>query len=114
MEFLSRNVLPIAVDIRTSKNITYTPAPDIIHEAAGHAPIIANKDYADYLSAYGEISQKAIESKYDAEQYEIVRELSVLKDNPNAYVFIVGDETTGVDRILIPLNFQLYTFCPSL
>jgi len=84
MEFLARKVLPIAVDIRTSKNITYTPAPDIIHEAAGHAPIIANKDYADYLSAYGEISQKAIESKYDAEQYEIVRELSVLKDNPNA------------------------------
>ena len=84
MEFLARKVLPIAVDIRTSKNITYTPAPDIIHEAAGHAPIIANQDYADYLSAYGEISQKAIESKYDAEQYEIVRELSVLKDNPNA------------------------------
>ena len=83
MEFLARKVLPIAVDIRTSKNITYTPAPDIIHEAAGHAPIIANKDYADYLSTYGEISQKAIESKYDAEQYEIVRELSVLKDNPN-------------------------------
>ena len=84
MEFLARKVLPIAVDIRTSKNITYTPAPDIIHEAAGHAPIIANKDYADYLSAYGEISQKAIESKYDAEQYEIVRKLSLLKDNPNA------------------------------
>ena len=49
MEFLSRKILPIAVDIRTSKNITYTPAPDIIHEAAGHAPIIANNDYADYL-----------------------------------------------------------------
>ena len=39
MEFLARKVLPIAVDIRTSNHITYTPAPDIIHEAAGHAPI---------------------------------------------------------------------------
>ena len=62
MEFLSRKILPIAVDIRTSKNITYTPAPDIIHEAAGHAPIITDNDYADYLCAYGQIAQKAIES----------------------------------------------------
>jgi phenylalanine-4-hydroxylase len=84
MEFLSRKILPIAVDIRTSKNITYTPAPDIIHEAAGHAPIIADNDYADYLCAYGQIAQKAIESISDAEHYEVVRKLSATKDNPNA------------------------------
>ena len=84
MEFLSRKILPIAVDIRTSKNITYTPAPDIIHEAAGHAPIIANNDYADYLCAYGKIAQKAIESISDTEHYEVVKKLSSTKDNPNA------------------------------
>ena len=83
MEFLARKVLPIAVDIRTSNHITYTPAPDIIHEAAGHAPIIANEDYAEYLCSYGEIAKKAIESKSDAKQYEIVRNLSISKENPN-------------------------------
>ena len=83
MEFLARKVLPVAVDIRTSNHITYTPAPDIIHEAAGHAPIIANKDYADYLYSYGEIAQKAIESKSDSKQYEVVRDLSISKGNPN-------------------------------
>ena len=83
MEFLARKVLPIAVDIRTSNHITYTPAPDIIHEAAGHAPIITNKDYADYLCSYGEIAQKAIESKSDSKQYKVVRDLSISKENPN-------------------------------
>ena len=83
MEFLARKVLPIAVDIRTSNHITYTPAPDIIHEAAGHAPIIANENYAEYLRYYGEVAKKAIESKSDAKQYEVVRDLSVSKENPN-------------------------------
>ena len=76
MEFLSRKVLPIAVDMRTNKHITYTPAPDIIHEAAGHAPIIADNDYAEYLCSYGEVAQKAIQSKYDSDLYDIIRKLS--------------------------------------
>ncbi len=42
MEFQAYNVLVIASDIRQLENIEYTPAPDIIHEGAGHAPIIAN------------------------------------------------------------------------
>ncbi len=83
MEFLSRRVLPIAVDIRTIEHITYTPAPDIIHEAAGHAPIIANTDYADYLCAYGEVAKKAIQSKQDSELYKIIRKLSEMKEDPN-------------------------------
>ena len=31
-------VLAIAADIRTHEHIEYTPAPDIVHESAGHAP----------------------------------------------------------------------------
>ena len=84
MEFLSKKVLPIAVDIRTNDHITYTPAPDIIHEAAGHAPIIADDDYAEYLCSYGKIAQKAIQSKQDSNQYDIIRKLSDIKENPNA------------------------------
>src|SRR5207245_11277534 len=39
--FQSLGFLPIAADIRTSRHLAYTPAPDIIHEAAGHAPFLA-------------------------------------------------------------------------
>ena len=65
MEFQAYNVLVIAADIRQLEHIEYTPAPDIIHEAAGHAPIIADKEYAEYLRLFGEIGSKAISSSRD-------------------------------------------------
>ncbi len=84
MEFQAYNVLVIASDIRTIDHIKYTPAPDIIHEAAGHAPIIANPEYAEYLRRFGEIGCKAISSSKDFEMYEAIRLLSILKEDPNA------------------------------
>lgn len=80
MEFQAYKVLVIASDIRQLDNIEYTPAPDIIHEGAGHAPIIASPDYAEYLRRFGEIGAKAISSAHDMEMYEAVRELSILKE----------------------------------
>lgn len=84
MEFQAYNVLVIASDMRTIDHIKYTPAPDIIHEAAGHAPIIANPEYAEYLRRFGEIGAKAISSARDYEMYEAIRLLSILKENPNS------------------------------
>ncbi|WP_406682869.1 aromatic amino acid hydroxylase [Seonamhaeicola sp. MEBiC1930] len=83
MEFQAFNVLVIASDIRQLEHIEYTPAPDIIHEAAGHAPIIANPEYAEYLRRFGEIGCKAISSAKDYELYEAVRHLSIIKEAPN-------------------------------
>ena len=80
MEFQAYKVLVIASDIRQLENIEYTPAPDIIHESAGHAPIIANPDYAEYLRRLGDIGSKAILSKHDMDLYEAVRKLSILKE----------------------------------
>ena len=84
MEFQAYKVLVIASDIRQLENIEYTPAPDIIHEAAGHAPIIANPDYAEYLRRFGEVGAKAILSSHDNEMYEAVRKLSILKEAKNS------------------------------
>ncbi|WNW00838.1 aromatic amino acid hydroxylase [Tenacibaculum sp. HL-MS23] len=84
MEFQAYNVLVIASDMRTINHIEYTPAPDIIHEAAGHAPIIANPEYSEYLRRFGEIGSKAISSSKDYEIYEAIRLLSILKENPNS------------------------------
>lgn len=80
MEFQAYNVLVIASDIRQLENIEYTPAPDIIHEGAGHAPIIANPEYAEYLRRFGEIGCKAISSAKDYELYHAVRHLSIIKE----------------------------------
>ncbi|MDN3708282.1 aromatic amino acid hydroxylase [Myroides ceti] len=84
MEFQAYNVLVIASDIRQLENIEYTPAPDIIHEGAGHAPIIANPEYAEYLRRFGEIGSKAISSAKDYEMYEAIRLLSILKEAEDA------------------------------
>ncbi len=82
MEFQAYNVLVIAADIRPIDQIEYTPAPDIIHEAAGHAPIIADPEYADYLRLFGEIGSKAFPSALDYKIYEAIRHLSILKADP--------------------------------
>lgn len=84
MEFQAYNVLVIASEMRTIDHVEYTPAPDIIHEAAGHAPIIANPEYAEYLRRFGEIGSKAISSSKDYEMYEAIRLLSILKEDPNS------------------------------
>lgn len=80
MEFQAYQVLVIASDIRQLEHIEYTPAPDIIHEGAGHAPIIANPEYAEYLRRFGEIGCKAISSDKDYRMYEAIRLLSILKE----------------------------------
>lgn len=82
MEFQAHRVLVIAADIRQLEHIEYTPAPDIVHEAAGHAPIIADATYAEYLRRIGEVGARAISSRADWELYEAIRHLSILKEAP--------------------------------
>ena len=84
LEFQSLGILPIACEMRTLEHLAYTPAPDIVHEAAGHAPIVADPEYAQYLLNYGEISRKAIFSNKDILVYEAVRSLSDIKENPKS------------------------------
>ncbi|MGE8380992.1 MAG: aromatic amino acid hydroxylase, partial [Sphingobacterium sp.] len=81
MEFQAHRVLVIAADIRQLEHIEYTPAPDIIHESSGHAPIIGEPDYAVYLQYFGEIGTKALSSRKDFELYEAIRHLSILKEH---------------------------------
>jgi phenylalanine-4-hydroxylase len=80
MEYQAYRVLVIAADIRQLNHIEYTPAPDIIHESAGHAPIIADAAYNSYLSYFGSIGAKAMFSAKDFELYEAIRHLSILKE----------------------------------
>jgi len=80
MEFQSLRIMPIAADMRNHKNLTYTSAPDIVHEAAGHIPIIANKNYTKYLMEYGQIAVKTIMSHQDLDVFYAIRDLSDYKD----------------------------------
>jgi phenylalanine-4-hydroxylase len=79
MEFQARRVLVIALEMRDESHTEYTPAPDILHEAAGHAPFIVDVDYAEFLQRFGEVGMRAIPNQHDIGLYEAVRELSDLK-----------------------------------
>ncbi len=84
LEFQARKILPIATDMRTVEHIGYTPAPDIVHEAAGHAPILPDIDYSNYLSHYAGLCIHAIYSDQDLRVFEAVRRLSDIKENPES------------------------------
>ena len=99
MEFQAYNVLVIASDIRQLDHIEYTPAPDIIHEGAGHAPIIANPEYAEYLRRFGEIGCKAISSAKDYELYEAVRHLSIIKEAPGTSQEAIAEAEKHIDAL---------------
>ena len=99
MEFQAYKVLVIASDIRQLENIQYTPAPDIIHEAAGHAPIIANPDYAEYLRRLGDLGAKAILSRHDIDLYEAVRKLSILKEAEGTSQDDIDAATKAVEEL---------------
>jgi len=104
MEFQAYKVLVIAADIRQLEHIEYTPAPDILHEAAGHAPIIADPEYAEYLRLFGEIGSKAISSARDYELYEAIRHLSIIKEDPNTLEADIKEAEKKIDEIQIDMG----------
>src|SRR5881398_2530864 len=98
MEFKAYKVLVIACDMRQIHHIEYTHAPDIVHEAAGHAPIIVDREYSNYLQRFGEVGARAMSSKKDFELYQAIRHLSILKEQPNSDADEVAEATREVER----------------
>src|SRR5690606_24471671 len=84
VEFQALGILPIAADIRTRRHLVYTPAPDIIHEAAGHAPILPDPAYAAFLKRIGRIGSMAFSSPEDDRVYRTIFRLSEVKERPDA------------------------------
>ncbi|HDX9590705.1 TPA: aromatic amino acid hydroxylase [Bacillus pseudomycoides] len=80
-DFQGHGLLPIATDIRKVENIEYTPAPDIVHEAAGHAPILLDPTYAKYVKLFGKIGAKAFSTKEEHELFEAIRQLTIVKES---------------------------------
>jgi len=91
MEFQAHRVLVIAVDMRSFEHMLYTPAPDIVHESAGHAPFLVDVDYAEFLQRFGELGMRAIARKEDVAVYEAIRHLSIVKESPTASAADIAD-----------------------
>jgi phenylalanine-4-hydroxylase len=79
-ELQSLSILPIAADMRTAAHLVYTPAPDIIHEAAGHAPILPDPVYAAYLRRVGAAGARAFTLPEDTAIDSAIYALSEVKE----------------------------------
>lgn len=96
-DFQGHGLLPIATDIRKVENIEYTPAPDIVHEAAGHAPILLDPTYAKYVKRFGQIGAKAFSTKEEHDAFEAVRTLTIVKESPTS----TPEEITAAEKEVV-------------
>jgi phenylalanine-4-hydroxylase len=105
-ELQSLSILPIAAEMRSADHLVYTPAPDIIHEAAGHAPILPDPTYAHYLRRIGAAGARAFTLPEDGAVDRAIHGLSEIKENPSASAAAVAraeralvEARAGVKRV---------------
>jgi phenylalanine-4-hydroxylase len=97
-ELQSLSILPIAADVRSADHLVYTPAPDIIHEAAGHAPILPDPTYAAYLRRIGAAGARAFTLPEDGAVDRAIHALSEVKELPSASAEQVAEVEQALQR----------------
>lgn len=69
MSFQASKTLPITRQVRAMNQLLYTPIPDIIHEAAGHLPMLVDSQYRAFMQRFGEIGEGMRFSTLDERVY---------------------------------------------
>ena len=69
MALQAQRILPITRHVRTHSQLGYTPIPDIIHEAAGHLPMLVDEQYRRFLQRFGDEGQRLRYSELDERVY---------------------------------------------
>lgn len=105
-EFQALGIMTIAAAIRRRRHIAYTPAPDIIHESAGHAPIVPNEKYRRFLQRFGEIGARTFASPEDRAVYEAVRALSDIKEDRDSTPEMIDRAQENLDRAIAGIRYS--------
>lgn len=98
VEFQALGILPIAADIRTLAHLAYTPAPDILHEAAGHAPILVEPEYRAFIQRFGQLGSKAFTLPEDTAVHRAIHTLSQVKEDPGSTAEQLSAATQALER----------------
>ena len=56
---LAARRFPVTVWIRRPEELDYVVEPDIFHDFFGHVPLLSQRDFADFLQAYGRLGEQA-------------------------------------------------------
>lgn len=104
MEFQSLRIMTIAAEIRTFDHAAYTPAPDLLHESVGHAPIIPDPQYRAFLERIGQVGLRAFSLPEDRSVYDAVRRLSDIKERADARPTDVEAAERALERAVSELG----------
>lgn len=69
MALQAQRILPITRHVRAHSQLGYTPIPDIIHEAAGHLPMLVESEYRRFLQRFGNEGERLAYSELDERVY---------------------------------------------
>ena len=97
MRFQANRVLPVTRFIRSRLQLDYTPAPDIIHEAAGHLPMLVDPDYRNFLERLGSIGAKAELTDLDTDIYQ----------NQKRHADLMATSDTGSSKEIQEIEWKL-------
>jgi phenylalanine-4-hydroxylase len=54
-EMLAARQFPATTWLRSRESMDYTPEPDMLHDALGHLPMLAEQSFADAVAEYGRV-----------------------------------------------------------
>lgn len=67
---LAQKQFPIGNFIRDKKDLSYTPAPDIVHDLYGHIPFFTDPDYSNFCQRFGELACEFLQEPELLRQFE--------------------------------------------
>jgi phenylalanine-4-hydroxylase len=57
-ELLAQKIFPATCWLRTLAELDYIEEPDMFHDVFGHAPLLVNPEYANFMHAFGKLALK--------------------------------------------------------
>ena len=94
----ANSILPISKPIRTRSQLGYTPIPDIIHEAAGHLPMLHCAEYRDFLQRLGELGANTQLNEIDMQLYYAQKHIAELLADEVSDQQALADAEQAVDE----------------
>ncbi|MCY3884534.1 MAG: hypothetical protein OXG24_06395 [Gammaproteobacteria bacterium] len=98
MALQANSILPITRSIRSRNQLGYTPVPDILHEAAGHLPMLSCPEYRIFLQRLGEIGANTTLNALDMKLYTRQKQHAELLAEDNVSLDLVASAERAVEE----------------